>query len=118
MDAWKSFNYINSSILLMEKIHKPKSNAGILFTFAMVVISLLSVIEYVPNVLSQTLANYQLISNVTTGNNTSANMTGNANMTMSATDSSMTGDDESPTEGSGAWGVLIDGEPIVALPKR
>ncbi len=86
----------------MEKIHKPMSNVRILFTFAMVMISLLSVIEYAPNVLSQTIANYQLISNAATGNNTSVNMTDSANTTMSATDSSMTGDDESPTEGSGA----------------
>ena len=85
----------------MERIHKLKS-VGILFTFAMVMISLLSVIENVPNVLSQTISNYQLISNVTAENNTSANMTGNSNLSMSATDSSMTGDDESPTEGSGA----------------
>ena len=86
----------------MEKIHKVKRNVSILFTFVMVVIPLLSVIEYIPNVLSQATPNYQLTSNVTAENNTSVNMTGSSNMTMSGTDSSMTGDDESPTEGSGA----------------
>lgn len=79
----------------MEKVHKTKRNVIIFVVFAVVVFTVPSVIAYNPQALSQTSGNDQLPSNMTTGNETSTNTN------MSATDSSMTGDDESPTEGSG-----------------